>query len=211
MTPAALRSWGGVGRRAAYNRAVGRINFQDHSGQVEMERVAKTAWAGIKASESFICVQTYSGYRGSQMDPSGSTHYLEVSAGDQELCAALMDALGNSRFVIPAMRRDVWIHPDAQVDAALYDFDSMARRYDAWIAECTELYGYKTRKALFKNMKSCTAKCQSRTLYIQPMKKERGDGWSVPENQPDVSVTVGIDRSSEEIGAALRLALARCT
>lgn len=176
-----------------------------------MEKVAKTAWAGIKASESFICVQTYSGYRGSQMDPSGATHYLAVSAGDQELGATLMDALSKSRFVIPAMRRDIWIHPDARVDAALYDFDSMARRYDSWVAECMELYGYKARKALFKNMKSCTAKCQSGALYIQPMRKERGEGWSVPIDQPAVSVTVDTDRSSEEVGAAMRLALAKCT
>lgn len=175
-----------------------------------MEKVVKAAWAGIKTSERFICVQTYSGYRGSQMDPSGVTHYLEVSAGDQELGAALMDALSKSRFVVPAMRRDIWIHPDAEVDAVLYDFDPMARRYDAWIAECMELYDYRTRKARFKNMKSCTAKCHSGTLNIQPMKKEKGDGWSVPEDQPHVSVAVDTDRSSEEIGAALRLALAGC-
>lgn len=176
-----------------------------------MEKVVKASWAGVKACDRFICIQTYSGYRGSQMDPTGATHYLEVSAGNQEVGAALTDALSKSRFVIPGMRSDIWIHPDARVDADLYNFDSMARRYNAWVTECMERYGYKNRKALFKSMKSCVAKCQEGIIGIQPMKKDRGDGWSVPQVEQDISVNIACGRSSEEIGASVRLALIRCT
>lgn len=62
--------------------------------------VVKTAWVGVKFNENFICIETYSGYRSSQADPKGAQYLLSPDTNDQELGAALLGALGKSRFVL---------------------------------------------------------------------------------------------------------------
>jgi hypothetical protein len=165
----------------------------------------------VTAADRFICIQTYSGYRASRLDSKGATHYLDVAVNDRELGEALVDSLGRSRFVASSSRGDIWMHPDAGVDEDLYNYDSTLRRYEEWVETTMSLYGYKSRRALFKNMKSCNAKCQGGIINIQPMKKDKGEGWVVPSLQQDLSVSVDFGSSSEKIGAALRSALSRCT
>ena len=176
-----------------------------------MEKVIKAAWAGVTANDRFICIQTYSGYRASQMDDKGALHYLDSKADSHELGLALLDAIEKSRFVASTMRRDVWMHPEVGVDAEFYDYNSTLRRYEEWVQATMSLYGYKTRKALFKGLHSCNAKCQNGVINIQPMKKDKGESWSCPSSTPDISVNIALNAQAEEVGAALRLALSRCT
>lgn len=176
-----------------------------------MEKLVKAAWAGVVANEVFICIRTYSGYRSSRADPKGATHYLDANVGEMELGSSLLDALNRSRFVLPAPRHDVWTHPDAGVDPDLYDLNATSMRYEEWVDQTMKLYGYKTRKALFKNLHSCSCECQSGTIKMQPMKKAKGEGWTGPSAEHDLSVKVAFGSSPEAVGAALRLALSRCT
>lgn len=46
---------------------------------------------------------------------------------------------------------------------------------------------------------------------MQPMKKDKGEGWTGPSAEHDLSVKVAFGSSPEAVGAALRLALSRCT
>lgn len=196
-------AWAKVTSNARCNKSC-----RDH---LETKDVIRAAWAGVTANARFICIETYSGYRSSRFDPKGATHYLDANVSELELGRAFLDALGRSRFVLPAVSGRVWTHPDAGVDADLYDYDSMLRRYEDWVETTMGLYGYTSRRALFKSLKSCSATCQDGIINIQPMKKDKGEGWFVHPSQQDLSVSVAFGSSSEDVGAAVRLALSRCT
>ena len=96
------------------------------------EKITKGAWANAKFNGDFILVETFSGYTSSMRDSKGKQHFLAPDAGDEELGLAVQDALAHSRFVLPAPRTDVWIHPDAVFDMELYDYRQTAARYAAW-------------------------------------------------------------------------------
>jgi hypothetical protein len=176
-----------------------------------MEKLIRASWAGVVASDRFICIQTYSGYRATQMDYKGAVHYLDPDTDDQEVGAAFLDALRKSRFVASSIRRDIWMHPEVGVDPELYDFASTSHRYEEWVEATRRRYGYKSRRELFKILKCCNAKCQGGVVNIQPMKKDRGEGWIYPSATQDVSVKIDLGSAVEDFGAAVRLALSRCS
>lgn len=148
-------------------------------------------------SGDFIFIETDSGYRSSRGDPKGSQHFLRPDATDQEQGEAVLDALSKSRFVLP------------EEDMELYDYKLGQARYQAWIADLMTRYGYKTKRALFKEMKHCLIESCNGVLTIQPMHHEKLEAWSGLDKGESVSLPA--DSPSPEVGAALRLAFSRCT
>ncbi|MFC5694173.1 contact-dependent growth inhibition system immunity protein [Pseudomonas sp. GCM10022186] len=176
-----------------------------------MNDVIPRAWANAKLNKEFICIETYSGYRMSQADHKGVTHLLAPDASDQAVGEALLDALSKSRFVLPEPRKDVWIHPEATFDSELYDFDASEQRYKDWISQLMEKYGYKTKRALFKDMKNCDIESFSGKIIIGPSHHEKLEGWSGKGLSEADNVIIPTTSTPEEVGVALRLAFSRCT
>src|SRR5260370_21640236 len=113
-----------------------------------MVEVPKTAWADAKSNGDFICVKTYSGYRSARDDPNGSQHLLPPDVEDRELGSALLDCLAHSRFLDPREQSDE--------HRTLFDYELGNERYSEWARRLMATYGYKTKRALFKNMRSCS-------------------------------------------------------
>lgn len=176
-----------------------------------MNDVMPRAWANVKLNKELLCIQTYSGYGSSRADHNGVMHLLPPDAADVVVGEALLDALSKSRFVLPEPRKDVWIHPEATFDSELYDFNSMMRRYKDWVAGLMTQYGYKTKKALFKDMKSCNVESKLETLEMTPSHHEKLEAWSGDGFSEADNIIISASSSPEKIGAALRLALSRCT
>lgn len=176
-----------------------------------MSEIVKTAWADAKFNTDFICIETYSGYRSSQADPQGVQHLVRPDANDQELGTALLDALAHSRFVLPEPRKDIWIHPEATFDMNLYDYDFNNQRYAEWVCKLMDVYGYKNRRALFKDMKSCGVESKSGEVTIRPRHHEKLEAWSGKGISESDNVVIPSNSSPAEVGAALRLAFSRCT
>lgn len=176
-----------------------------------MNDLVPRAWAGIKVNKELLCVQTYSGYRGCQADYKGVMHLLTPDAPEQVIGEALLDALSKSRFVLPEPRSDVWIHPEATFDSELYDFDAAAQRYKDWISQLMSQYGYKTKRALFKDMKSCSVESKDGQIIIRPSRHEKLEGWGDTGKGGSDHVVIPDNSTPVEFGAALRLALSRCT
>lgn len=176
-----------------------------------MSEIVKTAWADAKFNTDFICIETYSGYRSSQADPQGAQHLVRPDASDQELGAALLDALAHSRFVLPEPRKDIWIHPEATFDMSLYDYDLNNQRYVEWVCKLMEVYGYKNRRALFKDMKNCGVESKNDGITIRPRHHEKLEAWSGKGISESDNVVIPANSSPAEVGAALRLAFSRCT
>jgi len=176
-----------------------------------MDNIVKTAWADAKMNKNFICLKTFSGYRSSQADPKGVEHFFSPDAADKELGLAVLDTLAHSRFVLPEPRKDVWIHPEATFDMELYDYDLTNQRYKKWVDGTLERYGYKTKRALFKDMKKCSIESKDGQITIRPSYHEKLEAWSGKGISESDYVTISSGSSSSDIGAALRLAFSRCT
>lgn len=154
--------------------------------------------ANVKSNSDFIVIDTFSGYFGSSLDPRGVQHLLVPDVNNCDLAVALLDALTHSRVA----------KPDEAPD--LYDGrDGLAQRYRTWVQHLMQRYGYKTKRALFKNMKDCSVyHREGDTFTFIPSQRDALDGWTpLPEDQ---YVVIPSESSAADIGAALKLALSRC-
>ncbi|MBN6114403.1 contact-dependent growth inhibition system immunity protein [Xanthomonas campestris pv. phormiicola] len=176
-----------------------------------MGDVVKTAWADAKINNDFISVKTFSGYRSSRADPQGVEYFLNTDVADEELGFAVLDALAHSRFVLSEPREDVWIHPEVTFDRELYNYDLTNQRYDQWVGGILEQYGYKTKRALFKDMKNCSIESKCGQITIRPSHHEKLEAWSGKGIGEGDHVIIPSGSSPSDVGAALRLAFSRCT
>ncbi|MBW4794999.1 contact-dependent growth inhibition system immunity protein [Pseudomonas tolaasii] len=176
-----------------------------------MDDVVKTAWADAGMNNELVYVKTYSGYRSSRADPLGVEHHASPDISDRALGEAVLDALAHSRFVLPEPRKDVWIHPEATFDRDLYDNTLTLHRYKQWVDSKLERFGYKTRRALFKDMKKCSIECRGGQITIRPSHHEKLEFWSGKGISESLHIAVPCESAPADIGAALRLAFARCT
>ena len=171
----------------------------------------RQAWADAGINKEFIYVKTYSGYRSSRADPQGVEYCISPEVSDQVLGDAVLDALAHSRFVLPEPRKDVWVHPEATFDADLYDYDLTNQRYDHWVGSTLARYGYKTKRALFKDMKKCSIESRRGQITIRPSHHEKLESWTGKGISESDYVVIPADSSPSDVGAALRLAFSRCT
>jgi hypothetical protein len=147
-----------------------------------------------KFNREFFCIETYAHHRAQFRDPEGSQHFLPQDATDEALGAAVLDALAHSRF-IPVEELHKWPSWNKP-------------RYDAWVRQLMEHGGYKTKRALFKNMADCGIQRRGGEITISPSSHDKLEGWG---GMPGAEVIIPATSSAQEIGAALRLAFSRCT
>lgn len=176
-----------------------------------MGDVVKTAWAEAGINEKFVFVRTYSGYRSSRADPQGVECYAGLDVTDFDLGVAVLNALAHSRFVLAQPRTGVWMHPDVTFDEELYNLDATMERYKSWVGSLQEKYGYKTKRALFKCMKSCAIACKEGQITIRPRHHEKLELWTGKGIAESDFFSISTDSDPSVIGATLRLAFNRCT
>lgn len=154
-------------------------------------------WADIHRTDKFISVEPLSGYRMVVRDDEGYIIYLPPDANDDALGAALLTALAKSRFVLPAD------------DPNLLKVERYMKCYRNWEKDFMRRYGYKTKRAAYKNMNWCRADRSEGKLSIQPHHRRDKPGqwrWLPPEEH----VVIPETRDAAAVGAALRSALDRC-
>lgn len=176
-----------------------------------LSEVVGVRWGGVKANGDFIFIETWSGYRSASRDPRSVQYLFDVDASNEALGAALVEVLAHSRFVLPAPRTDVLIHPEVTFGADLYDYKNDIERYAEWTKALMENYGYKTKRALFKDMKSCEIEEREGMIIIGPSHHEKLEAWGREKGDGIEDVVIATSSSHAGIGAALRLAFSRCT
>jgi CDI immunity protein len=163
-----------------------------------MADTMKRAWAQAKNNGDFLCIETYSSCGLHVCDPQGKQHLLSPDASEGEIGVAVLDCLAYSRWVMPLEDKDLW------------DYKLNELRYSTWITKMMATYGYKTKRALFKNMKSCSIERNDGLITIHPSNHDRLEGWSGNMIRDEDSVIISADCAPGEIGAGLRLAFSRC-
>ncbi|WP_174406745.1 contact-dependent growth inhibition system immunity protein [Desulfovibrio subterraneus] len=172
-----------------------------------MGEVTRGYWAAVVCNADFICVDTWSGYRGgTDRDPKGKQHLLSSDACDLALGEAVLDALAHSRWVLPAPREGVTFPEGVEFDMAVCDFKV---NYPACVNALMEICGYKNKRALFKNMKRVSLESKNGVLTLTPWHHAKLEAWDGVGDE--ATVVIPATSTPEEIGAALRLALSRCT
>jgi len=156
-------------------------------------------WASAKSNGDFICVETYSGLGLTGRDPAGNQHLLQLDVGDDVLGSSIIDALKRSRV----LTREEY--------GVFFDYKKISEQHAFWIKALMDRYGYRTKRALFKNMKSCGILAEGDVIIISPSRHEKLEAWGREKGDGIEDVVIEANRSPSEIGAALRLAFSRCT
>jgi len=169
-----------------------------------METVERKFWASIRANGDFIYVKTCSGLHAPLPDPDGREFCLDPTASDEELGEALLASLAASRQI--ASR-------DARCSSGKIFYDRRGRveeEYKEWMARTMARFGYKTKRAMFKDMNSCLAESNGDAITIMPTHHVKLEAWDGDGLTKEDNVVIPADSPPSEAGAALRLALSRC-
>ena len=113
-------------------------------------------WAGYKANERALIIQTWSGFGRYAPDHLYPPHILPLDADNETLGTTVLQALANSRTL--------------DNEAERIDFlkqESFKPRYEDWVANLCRNLGYKTRRALFKNMMNGNIRLHNGCLKIR--------------------------------------------
>ncbi|MDA8428445.1 MAG: contact-dependent growth inhibition system immunity protein [Geobacteraceae bacterium] len=165
----------------------------------QIQTIKEPIWknsAGISATNEFINIYTYSGYRLLRADPTCEEHFLPIDAANELLGSIVMEALSKSRFL-------------SLEDARALDEHEKNRNED-WDKNVMERYAYKSKGALYKNMKYCSISSFDGLLTIYPTRHEKLQSWGVDKRDGIENVIIPVNSSMAEIGDAIRLAFSRC-
>ena len=153
-------------------------------------------WAGYKANERALIIQTWSGFGRYAPDHLYPPHILPLDTDNGTLGTTVLQALANSRTLDNEVERIDFLKQE-----------SFKPRYEDWVANLCGNLGYKTRRALFKNMMSVDIWLHNGCLKISPSRHVKLEAWDAIDAD---NVILSLDNSPEEIGAGLKLALSRC-
>ena len=113
-------------------------------------------WAVFYAKEEALIVQTCSGLGLTAIDHLYPSHILPLDTDNETLGTTVLQALANSRTL--------------DNEAERIDFlkqESFKPRYENWVANLCGNLGYKTRRALFKNMMNGNIRLHNGCLKIR--------------------------------------------
>ena len=113
-------------------------------------------WAVFYAKEEALIVQTCSGLGLTAIDHLYPSHILPLDTDNGTLGTTVLQALANSRTL--------------DNEAERIDFlkqESFKPRYEDWVANLCGNLGYKTRRALFKNMMNGNIRLHNGCLKIR--------------------------------------------
>ncbi|CNL51483.1 contact-dependent growth inhibition system immunity protein [Yersinia mollaretii] len=156
-------------------------------------------WASVYSTNEFLSIETDSGLGRVRGDPLFPPHLLRPDTDDKIIGNIILKALLDSRTLSLEEYGD------------FFNLEKGKEQYAAWIAMLMEKYGYKTKRALFKDMKNCSIHCINDLIIISPTHHEKLESWSGKGINESDNVVISVNESPAEIGAALRLALSRCT
>ena len=132
-------------------------------------------------------------------DPDVMPKYLPPNSTDEEIGSAMRQALSHSKRISAAEFQALFKSGIVQ--------KKMKEHEDSSIKE----HGYKSRRALYLNMKNCTVSQHEDRIEVQPMHHNSIDGFSATKQDISKMLNVNVDASDSELGAAIKEGLCRCT
>jgi hypothetical protein len=173
--------------------------------------VERGYWASVLFNGDLFLIQTRSGFRGgTNVDFKCVAHHLWPDASDEALGLAVLDAMSHSRWVLGIPRAGIVYPAAVEFDKDLHNLELSMGRYQQWIADLMTQNSYKTKRALFKNMHSCSVDKYKDGIKMRPSRHEKLEAWGSEKSDDIENVIIPADSTAAEIGAALKLAFTRC-
>lgn len=156
-------------------------------------------WVSVFITDEFFCIDTYSGLGMTARDFLYPSNIVLSNASNVELGNAILKGLSHSRTIASREER-----------ADLFDLLKSKDRYNEWVQKLINISSFKSRRALFKNMKKCGVHCVNEVITISPSRHEKLEAWGRKKGDEIDDIILSTNASREEIGVALRLAMNRC-
>lgn len=166
--------------------------------KTEIQPPIPAAWANIKFNDQFVNVITGSGYRGPRDDRAAFEAYLPANADAETLGKTVLMALGRSRSI------------DIDEIPMFFDREAVKLLYENWVADATERFAYKSRRALFKDLMSCSVTRSNGLVTIHPWRRKPSEAWGALENYDESALVLDAACTAVELGEGLLLAMQRC-
>jgi hypothetical protein len=154
--------------------------------------------AAAYATKEFITIHTYSGLGRFAMDPAGKQLFFPTDASDEKLGDGVLQALSVSRFLSP------------DEIGAFFNLEVTNKNYEDWVELLIQEFGYKSRRALFKNMMRCSIERVDGVTTIRPSKHEKLEAWDGEGIESKDYEIIDETASDAEIGQALKRCFAKC-
>lgn len=157
------------------------------------------ARAAVFCNQDFLCISTQSTGLLAYAEPSAKPLYLPSDVSDEILGKSIRNALALSKQVGLEEFQEIW------KSGIIHSLDNQR---DAW---AMEKYGYKTKRAMYKNMLCCWISCVDEKLQVKPTHRKTLDTYSgISIDGPEI-LRIPEYASDAEVGAALREGFIRCT
>jgi hypothetical protein len=151
----------------------------------------------IHATDKYILLESASGYIVSGPDPAGYRVYLDPDTSSEVLGSEFFRALSGSRILDVDTERDLFL-PE-RVD----------REYKLWIEELKSRFGYGSRRAALKDVKYCAVRKLHGEIVFMPHEHPEPEMWRRLDDK--AFITIPENATPDQAGAAIRLALSRCS
>ncbi len=159
-----------------------------------------TQQASIEANADYVWVRTYSGYGVYSPDFAAGIVRFDRNVSAEFLGQATLNALAKSRKVMDAE----W--------HLLSEGMRMLERVRLWDQEEMAALGYKTLRAMYKDMMSVTVERRQGIIVFAPTRHDKLQAWEgFPRDDKDhEDVVIDASASPQSVGEAALLALSRC-
>jgi hypothetical protein len=152
-------------------------------------------------NNEFLLIETYLVFGRAVKDYDVQDYYLSPNADDKSIGETVLLALSQSRTLTSRSEKGI----------EYFDWYGVGKqKNEEWEKSVMKKYGYKTKRAMFEDMKSCDIELENGIITIGPSNHEKLKGWSGNGLTKDDYVVLPLDSSLEEIGAGLKLAFSRC-
>ena len=135
----------------------------------------------------------------SYAEPDAQPQHLDPTVDDATLRKLVRDSLVVSRRVSVEEFQTIFHSGVVQ---------KIEKERDAW---AMKHYGYKTKRAMYRNMDTCSVAIVGDQIEIQPTNQESLDEYAVGKDEGPFPLYVPATASDAELGAALREGFKRCT
>jgi hypothetical protein len=154
--------------------------------------------AGVYFNSDFFEIITFSIGMLGYAEPEAPPHYLEPDVDDAVLGATLRVALAASKRVTAEEFQNIFASGVVQ--------ELGTERAKAVMKK----HGYKTKRAMYKNMDNCSVDVVDEGIKIQPMHHKSLGVYSATADGPQ-PIEIDVSVTDAELGAALREGFKRCT
>ena len=159
----------------------------------------KTLDASVFLNGDFIEFITISRGMMGFADPDVIPKHLPPDSTDEEIGYATRKALSCSKRI------------SAGEFQALFKSGIVQKKMKEHEASSIQEHGYKSRRALYVNMKNCTVSQREDRIEVQPMHHNSIDGFSATKQDMSKMLILNVDASDSELGAAVKEGFDRCT